>query len=110
MGLRLLRISGSRSSAFGQELDIGLVQREHNVLGYGADESGQVFAAGSRPGRVVGVGDEDHPRVGRDRGQHGVQVVAVVFGRHDDELATEHGIHDGIDRKAILRYDHFGAG
>jgi len=39
-----------------------------------------------------------------------VEVVPVGFGGQDDELPAEQGSDDGIDRKAILRHDHLGAG
>ena len=42
--------------------------------------------------------------------QHRVEVVAVVLGGHDDELGSEQGGDDGIDREAILGHDDFGAG
>ena len=62
------------------------------------------------PVGLLGLATKTTRVFGRDGGQHGVEVVAVVLGGHDDELAAEQGGDDGIDGKAVLRDDHLGAG
>jgi hypothetical protein len=88
---------------FVQELDVGFVQGQQDVGRHGVDEARQFLAAGGGAGGIVRIGDEDDARVGRDGGQHRVEVVGMIFRRHDDEFRAEQGGHDGINRKAVLR-------
>ena len=95
---------------FVQELDVGLIQGQQDVGRHGVDEARQFLAARGGAGGVVRIGDEDDARVGRDGGQHRVEVVGMIFRRHDDEFRAEQGGHDGINRKAVLRHDDFRHG
>ena len=93
-----------------EELDIGLVQGDQDVGRDCVNEADESLVADAGPGRVVGIGDEDHTGRRGDGGEHGIEVVPVVLRRHHGELAAEQSRDDRVHSEAVLRHDYFGAG
>ena len=75
-----------------QEFDVGFVQGEHDVLGHGVRRSGRGLRGVTPvPVGLLGLATKTTRVFGRDGGQHGVEVVAVVLGRHDHQLRRRTG-------------------
>ena len=83
------------------ELVVGLVDREHDVLGQRRHEALERLGADARAGRVVRIADHHDPRALRDRGEHRVEVVDEVAASSGTATARRaHALdHDRVHRE-----------
>ena len=71
-----------------QVFRIGLVEDDRDMRRNFLDEGAHFGLRQEVAGRIVGVGDPHHMRVGPDRRQHGGRVMAVVLRRRGDALGA----------------------
>ena len=78
-------------AGLGREVDVGLVDDDHDVVGDVGDEAGDLLVGEGGAGRVVGRADDDGDGVGRDRCAHRVKVVGGVRKELDGHGVASHG-------------------
>ena len=86
---------------FGKIFDIGMIEHQQHVGRQGRMQTGQLRRAGKRPGGVVGVGQKNHPRIGRDCGEQPVDIRSIIAVRHFHRRGAAFARDDVIERKAI---------
>ncbi len=91
-------------------LEVGLVDDGEHVLGSLLDEGDELGAHGRRPGRVVRRRDVDDLRPRRDRGQHGIEIEAVLAQRHSHRHRAELERVEDVARKRRPPGDDLVAG
>ena len=98
------------------ELDVGLVDDRHHVVGDAGEERVELGLGDGRAGRVVGGADDHGPGAVGDGVGHGVEVVPSVLGdrhlhgrgrggRHRDRVGLERapGVDDLVTGIAVRR-------
>ena len=86
---------------------VSLVEHHQNLGRHLAQEGLDPVAGKEGACRVVGIGNEDHPRGGSDRRQHGIQVMAEVLRWHLDTTGARRLGGQGVDRKGVAGIDGF---
>ena len=94
-----------------REVDVGLVDQQHDVVGQARREAVEGRGADARAGRVVRVADHHDARALGDRGGHRVEVVDEIgVERHRDRRGAHALRHDRVHRERRPREDGFVAG
>ncbi len=86
-------------------LVVGLVEDDHHVLRNAFEEGAHLGIRQEVAGRVVRVGDPHDAGIRTDGRQHGIEVVAVVPGRRDDQLGPGRQRGQRIHGKGMLGED-----
>ena len=94
---------------FFEKVDIGFVHHQQHTLGDLVCQPDDLFRRRECARGVVRIGNEGHFRAGRDGFEHRGQVVSEIRGGNGNQLRAEQVCDDGVNREAILRYNHFGA-
>ena len=116
--IRILRLQRQRGRPFRRidEFGIGLVDNDHDIRRHVRHERGEVVCAVPGAGGVIGIGEINQPRRGRDRSGDRVESVAaghrvaVCIARRDPQRRARALRGDGVDRKTILRRNHVDTG
>ena len=90
-------------------LVVGLIEHHHHLLRHLLQEPLDARGREKSAGGIVGVGDEQHPGVGRDGCEHRVEVVAVVARGHHNGAGTDRMRGKRVDGEGILRIHGRGA-
>ena len=111
VGVRLDERDRAAHAGLGRKVDIGLVDDDHDVVGYGRDEGGDLLKGQGRAGRVVRRAEDDGDSVRGDGLAHPDEVVATIREERHGGGLTANGRHgDWVGLEGTPWEDHPGAG
>ena len=94
-----------------REVDVGLINDDHDVVGDVGDEAGDLLVGEGGARRVVGRADDDGDGVGVDRCAHGVEVVGTIREELDGHGVAAHGRNgDRVGLEGAPGENHLTAG
>ena len=80
-GLALEQRSGINPFSRWQVFVVGLVKDDHHLFRHTFKKSAHFRVRQEITGRIIRVGNPDNSRIRPNGGTHGIQIVAVIFGR-----------------------------
>ena len=103
--IRELGQPGHRIGTVGQRqiLVVGLVENHHDILRHRLQEGFQLRIGQEGTGRVVRIGHPDDACIRTDRGAHGIEVMAEILRRHNDQFSTGGQGCQRVNSKGVLR-------